>query len=1481
MARKLSQSDPVLAIEFFLSGFYTHRSQLFAPFKNIGINVVSFHDPVIDGNNMEDTDLYEWTRRPGFSIFCTQPLADNEIVREFYSSRLLTGVVVPWVDTSTRLAIFSPTNIFTVVPKTTTAQGYPLTIGNMTYFSDGAGADYSKYDSTHLSVWGLAAPTVAPISAGLGFWQPKTSYGPGNSLLDTNGNIESLSSVVTANGTVETPTTFSNLPLAGSNPLITWSAVSSPPSYQTPFQHAFGSSSYLFLESSHFNIPVTATILGIQVTIWKQSIGGSVADESVKLVVGGAVVGTEHAAAGNWSGAGFAPVTYGGPTDLWGLVSGSTITAADINTNGPSGFGAAIASVTTSTPGGSLRSAVSSNLTTITVYYQPTGPDGAPGISGANEPNWPTNIGVMTPDGSITWTNYGPILTWYPSTYYPTPVVILDPNGNLQLGASLNNVVPEWSNAISYSPGQVVTYGGSFWVNVLTSVIGVPPSTLGTSATTSGGTTITTPYWVISQSPIVTGAVAPVWNTIVGGITQDKDYTWENIGQGTALAFTGYEYVYGFRTIYGHLTTASPFSNNTGAILGPVNGAIASFSITGNVVTFTGVNNFIVGNVFEVEGLTTPVGLLLDGQSFTVTSATSSETFPLTSVSITANVLTVQAINNLVAGQQVTFSGVGSATFLNGQTVIVLASGLSGTQFEANFTHANYGPTGDTGNVNVIGSWTAAFTHTNVASTLDAGSALPLISTVSGVGTGSPLCNSVATITAVSITANIVTITASNNFQPGIWVTLSGLTGATFLNGQQLQVIAVDQLVGTQNTYFQVYFSNPNYTQTADTGLATFNAVEIYRTSDGGGLYLFDGAVTNPGAGLVWTFNDFVTDINLNILLVAPLAHLNDPPPGAPGSIIQTAGTLSAYWNGRIWLAVGNYVYFNAGPDCTNGIPEESWPPGNRFQFAGPVIGLEPSPDDSGLIVYLADRVNAILGGPETISFYPKDFLKNFGISNPNALFRDGSVIGQFTTQRQYFELLGPNKNEVGEHIADYLTTNFAAKSTYATMHRDGLDAGMFLSNGVDRVLRYGSNIGAWSVPAFPIFGAGALRSVETSVGVYNLMLATPNGGVTTSNPQLGIAGTYGLLAWSGITNTGSTTVAGGNIGSSPTATVTGFPPGTFVAPARIDNADAGSAHAAAVAAYAYYTGLTFTSLGTAVNLATSGNGVNTHTYVAGNYSSTSSFDIPNTFGGIVLDAQGNTNAQFVFFSASTTTLEAGSSITLVNGAQAVNVIWIVGSSFTSVATSNMVGTILAQISVTLGGGTLTGRAIAGIGGSSGAVTIAAATTVTVTGNGPSEVGRGNYLYARDLNSWGDGGLYGRNNGTPYTLCNVTIGSISLSQPGGRMPALQHVLGYFDAVGTLNDGGPSYPDVWILPNEIDGSGANAPRFVELPEVIQEPPIGQNHPSATLLALRWNVNMMNSYMASQFIHHLQVKIQFEPENAPNTIKAIAFGEDQTT
>ena len=1393
MARKVAQGDPALSIEFFLSGFYTHRSQLFAPFKGIGVNVVSFHDPVIDGANMEDTDLYEWTRRPGFSIFCAEALGPTECVNQFYSMRNLFGEVIPFFDSTVQLATFNSTNWTNIIPKTTTEQGYITPIQNMVYFSDGASVDMLKWQSalpmstTNPSTWGIPAPTLTPTLFALGCWLPFTGKVLNNAILDPNGNVE----------------------------------------------------------------------------------------------------------------------------------------------------------VVTKTFGGS-------------------------GVTGANQPIWPTTTAAVIADGSIQWTNMGPLSIWQPLTAFPVPVVVVDTNGNLELATTVTSPVQAWNGTTTYQVGTTVTFGGNYWTAL----------TVNTNQPPNPGSN-----WVLSLNPATTGATAPsasntppnAWSTVVGGTTVDGAYTWTNIGPGGLIESFGTSYVYCYRTIYGHLSTASPVSINTGSIFGPTAATITQFSITGNIVTFLGTNNFVPGNVFTVQNLTSTIGLLLNNQPF-----------------------------------------------------IVLAAGLTSSAFSAVFAYNNGASSGPVA---------------------DSGSTTNLIASITGIGTSSPLCNAQVSITATEIVAGVVTIYAANTFVPGLQVTFTGVTVATFLNNIQFQIIAVDP----NFTWFQVYYTNslgvvpPNQVQTTDTGTATFNAVEIYRTSDGGGIYLFSGAVTNPSVGgstitpydsgtnvagmganaglgiawlnpnnvtsasayatvvvptpaggsggsnfnkiqtcqaietgsshggvvtipftanvaagdqlvvfvltydvptwsladsqldsftqiaqqaapnddgvvtctayLVtsavggpttiqltygqpgginafvgfiamecsglngtvegpesiyqatgttlnsgtlitnkaatvvfsllwsdlqklsgspstapsgytlmgsqvvanstsggtffqqqtvayqvqsalgtfsptwstpadskgigitfsldlslytpsddlnatnfnfavpagvaasgiqiefdafftgtvdfgvidvqllkagsavgavsqifptnsvvtytlggvgnlfgttwvssdfnsptfgvqftaqqltggsnatfdirnvrlrvlgntgttgWVYNDFTTDADLNVLLIAPQNHLNDPPPGAPGSSVnQIVGTLTADWNGRVWMAVGNYVYFNAGPDCVNGIPEESWPPANRFQFAGPVLGIVPSPDGAGLLVLLADRVNAILGGPETISFYPTDAFSNFGISNPNAIFKDSSLIGLFTTQKQYFELSG-TKMEIGDHVADYLTANFAPDTTYVTMHRDGLDVGVFVSNGTNQILRYGTNISAWSVPAFPVMGAGALRSIETSVGVTTLMLAAPFS--AASNPK-------------------------------------------------------------------------------------------------------------------------------------------------------------------------------------------------------------------------------NYLWARDLSTNADGGAYGAGAGTPYASCFITIGSITLSAPGAPLFPLQHVIGYFDSVG-------SKPNIFILPNEI--SDTKGIGFIQLPTLTEEPPVGQTNPSESLWALRWPVDMMNSSKASQFVHHLQVKVLFNEENAANTLKAISFKEDQ--
>ena len=77
-------------------------------------------------------------------------------------------------------------------------------------------------------------------------------------------------------------------------------------------------------------------------------------------------------------------------------------------------------------------------------------------------------------------------------------------------------------------------------------------------------------------------------------------------------------------------------------------------------------------------------------------------------------------------------------------------------------------------------------------------------------------CSTAATITAFSITSNIVTFQATNDFTPGQTVSISGLTTGTYLNGFTLTVLAT----GLSNSQFECYFTNANVSLTPDSGFA-------------------------------------------------------------------------------------------------------------------------------------------------------------------------------------------------------------------------------------------------------------------------------------------------------------------------------------------------------------------------------------------------------------------------------------------------------------------------------------------------------------------------------------------------------------------------------------------------------------------------------------------------------------------------------------
>jgi hypothetical protein len=175
---------------------------------------------------------------------------------------------------------------------------------------------------------------------------------------------------------------------------------------------------------------------------------------------------------------------------------------------------------------------------------------------------------------------------------------------------------------------------------------------------------------------------------------------------------------------------------------------------------------------------------------------------------------------------------------------------------------------------------------------------------------------------------------------------------------------------------------------------------------------------------------------------------------------------------------------------------------------------------------------------------------------------------------------------------------------------------------------------------------------------------------------SLGTAQSFAVLGGSTVTNTGPSVLTG-DLGVSPGAAITGFPPGTAT----------GITHAADAVALQAQSDVTtqYNALASAACTADlTGQDLGGKTLTPGVYCFSTSAQLT---GALTLNAQGNANATFVFKTGSTLTTASASSVAMINGGNPCLVAWQIGSSATLGTTTSFIGNLIALSSITLNTG--------------------------------------------------------------------------------------------------------------------------------------------------------------------------------------------------
>ena len=209
----------------------------------------------------------------------------------------------------------------------------------------------------------------------------------------------------------------------------------------------------------------------------------------------------------------------------------------------------------------------------------------------------------------------------------------------------------------------------------------------------------------------------------------------------------------------------------------------------------------------------------------------------------------------------------------------------------------------------------------------------------------------------------------------------------------------------------------------------------------------------------------------------------------------------------------------------------------------------------------------------------------------------------------------------------------------------------------------------------------GTVTLSNNNVYSYDAPVVT----LSTSTIDLATAGTYAILAGTGITNAAGVSSVLGDIGSNPAATFTGQD--TLTQTGNLHLADAAAVQAKVDLQVAYDAAK---SVSTTTPISGDLIGL---TLTAGAYKSAGALSLT---GNLIFDAEGNSDAMFLIQVSGALNVAAGGNVTVINGGNIGNVFWQVTGATNLAAGSVFAGTVLAKDAINVAAGaTVTGRLLA------------------------------------------------------------------------------------------------------------------------------------------------------------------------------------------